>query len=119
MEHAFLGFEVQVVVSRHYQYVGDRGNVCVVRLAFVFDHGCDRDVVHVDADDRTQSGVFGDDGAADIVSKILKRRWGITQAEVHDRWFVRTPSGLECGLILVAFFHANVVVSLSDVQFGI
>ena len=63
--------------------------------------------------------MLGNSSAADLIDEALKRRGRVAQAEVHDGRFVRSSACLEGSLVFITLFHANVVVALSDVEFGI
>jgi hypothetical protein len=88
MEDAFFRFEVEVVFECDLEYIGNSGNMCCMCLrGGQGDLGSNGDVVHVDADRRTQQVMFGDSGSENVIHESLKCGWQITEAEVHYRWF--------------------------------
>src|SRR5260221_12490712 len=73
----------------------------------------DDDVVHIDRT-FTQVNVI----LEFIVYHGLESGRGVRQTKEHDCWFEKTIACFEGSLPLIAFFDADVIVSLSDVKFG-
>ena len=53
-----------------------------------------------------------------MVHEGLECQRSIAETEKHDCGFIETKGSNECGLPLIFFINANVVISRSDVELG-
>ena len=53
-----------------------------------------------------------------MVHEGLECQRSIAEAEKHDCGFIETKGSNECGLPLIFFMNANVVISPSDIELG-
>ena len=81
--------------------------------------GGDGDVIHVDADERAESFVFGNSSAVSVVHKGLESGGRIAEAEHHDSWLVEAAACFKRRFMGIGLFEAYIVVTLSDVELGI
>jgi hypothetical protein len=61
--------------------------------------------------------MFFDDISEFLIHHSLECRWGISKSEEHDQRFEKPIFGFEGCFVLVSFFDADVVISLSDIKF--
>jgi len=60
---------------------------------------------------------LSDFGAKDGVHHHLKGGGGVHQSKEHDRWFEQSFWGEEGGLLFIAFFDMDVIVTPLNVDF--
>ena len=53
-----------------------------------------------------------------MVRESLERGRSVAETEKHDCGFIETERSDECGLPLIFFVNANIVISPSDIKFG-
>ena len=53
-----------------------------------------------------------------MVHEGLECQRSIAETEKHDCGFIETEGSNECGLPLIFFINANVVISPSDIELG-
>ena len=53
-----------------------------------------------------------------MVDESLERGRRVAETEKHDCGFIETERSDECGLPLIFFANANIVISPSDIKFG-
>ena len=53
-----------------------------------------------------------------MIHHSLKRGGGVGKTEEHDSGFKQPAVGLEGGFPFIAFFDANIIIALAEVQFG-
>ena len=120
MEYAFLELEVEVVVARDLE---DVGNGSYMGRPYFFGGTCDlcgdSDVVHVYTDKRTQGFVPGYGSAVSVVHERLKRGGRVAEAKHHNTRLVETSARLECRLVSVGLLDPDVIVSLPHVELGV
>ena len=76
-------------------------------------------VVHVNANGSTEKFVLSYNQAKDVIHHRLEGSWGVSEAEEHNSWFKKAVTRFKCGLVFVALFDANIVISPANIQFSI
>jgi hypothetical protein len=72
------------------------------------------DVIHVD-----ENATFKDFNMEDVVHHRLECAGGIGESKEHDKRFIEAMIHSESCLPLIAFLNPNIIVTPSDVQFGV
>ena len=108
-------FKEQGVVAGDLEDVGNSINMGWQGGQF----GGNGNVVHVDADDSAQSFVFDNNVLVNGIHRSLEHSGRVGESKEHDSWFVKAMTHFEGGLVLIAFLDANIVVSLTYVQFHV
>ena len=70
-------------------------------------------IVHIDLEP-----FFSDHVSKDVIHKCLKSWWGIAKTKEYDSGFKEAKGSDECGLPLIFFPDADVVVSPLDIKLG-
>jgi len=78
---------------------------------FVVFRGNDH-VIHVDM--KPALSIFF---LENVIHHCLESREGVGQSKEHYCWFKKPFTSLEGGLVLIAFFNTNIVVSPMNVEF--
>ena len=114
MEEALLQFEIQVVE------LGDFKDVMYcLSMVLEVSVGSYAYIVHIDMDSGSEWFMFEDDVAVDVVHHGLKSCWQVGESKVHYSRFKKTVSGFEHRFLFISFMNAHVIVSPSNVKFGV
>ena len=81
----------------------------LIKVAFC----CNQHIVHVD-DKVSTSNFFSEDR----VHYCLKGGWGVSESEEHYSGLEESSVSFEGGFPLIAFFDADIIVSLADIKLG-
>src|SRR5258708_20437874 len=73
----------------------------------------EEDVIQVDGDYTIRDQIL-----EYLVHHGLESGWTVGETKEHDQGFEQSSVCAECGLPLIAFLHADIVVSPPDIQFG-
>ena len=73
----------------------------------------DEDVVQVEAD-----YALGDQILEYLVHHGLESGWAVGETKEHDQGFKKSSVCAECGIPLITFLDADIVVSPPDIQLG-
>ncbi len=114
MEKALFQLEVKVVELCNFENVVN----CMFVIFKVSTSG-DTDVIHVNTDCGAEWFMFEDYVAIDVVHHGLERCWGIGESEIHDRRFKKSVSRFKCCFWFISFADAHVIITPSDVKFGV
>jgi len=82
-----------------------------VKHLIIFCH--DDHVVHVDTEPSLSDFIL-----KNVIHHCLKGGREVHKSKEHDCRFKQSFASLEGGLVFVAFFNANIVVSLLNIKFG-
>ena len=114
MEDTFFRFEIQVMVSHKLEDIVHCSCMSVDCSAGGYSN-----IIHIDLNSSTEKLMLSYDGGKNVIHHGLEGCQRIGETKKHDKGLVKAILCLECSFVFIPFFDANIVVSPSNVQFGI